>query len=304
MRAFITGISGFIGSHVARAMVASGYDVLGLVMSDDNLWRLTDISSKIELIEGSLENVSGIRDGLLTYQPQVCIHLAWYAEPGKYLNSQENLVSLQGSLDMLRALFECGCEHFIGAGTCAEYEMKPDILYENDRTKPETLYSAAKLSFKLIGEQIALQYGRSFSWGRIFYLYGPFEDGRRLIPLAMKAFYEGKEFPATAGEQVRDYLHVEDVASAFLKMAQVSQPGTYNISSGLPITLRELLTQLTKVADGKLELLQFGKIPYPAWNPIYICGDNQRLRSLGWKPKYELAGGLAQTFQWWLDQNR
>lgn len=304
MKAFITGISGFIGSRVAKAMVDSGYDVLGLVMPGDDLWRLGDISSKVKFIKGHLNDVSGIRDDLQSWRPQVCIHLAWYAEPGKYLNSKENLVSLQGSIDILQVLFECGCDHFIGAGTCAEYEMKSTPLSEGDSTMPETLYAATKLSLNLIGQQIAFQYGGLFSWGRIFYLYGPFEDSRRLIPAAIKAFHQKKEFPTTAGMQVRDYLHVDDVAGAFLRIAEASAPGTYNISSGVPVKIRDVLERLAEISDGKPEQLKFGDVPYPSWNPMYICGQNQRLRNLGWMPKYDLVSGLEQTFNWWHDKNQ
>jgi nucleoside-diphosphate-sugar epimerase len=181
MKALVTGASGFIGSHVARALVDAGHDVLALVTPNNSPWRLQDILPRLEICRGSLHNVTGFQEQLRAWQPQVCIHLAWYAEPGKYLNSKENLGSLAGSLNLLQALTDCGCQQFIGAGTCAEYEMKSEILFETDKTRPATLYAASKLSFQMLGEQIATHLA-SLQWGRIFYLYGPQEDFWRLCP--------------------------------------------------------------------------------------------------------------------------
>src|SRR5436309_12988326 len=119
MKALVTGSSGFIGSHVTRALVHAGHDVLALVTPDDSVWRIQDILPRLEICRGSLQNVTGFQDQLQAWQPQACIHLAWYAEPGKYLNARENLRSLHGSLNLLQALADCGCQQFIGAGTCA-----------------------------------------------------------------------------------------------------------------------------------------------------------------------------------------
>jgi nucleoside-diphosphate-sugar epimerase len=300
MKVFVTGASGFIGSHVLRVLLHAGHSVLGLVSPRNNRDRIRDISSQFELLVGDLNDSESIQRGLKAWAPQVCIHLAWYSEPGKYLHARENLDSLRGSVDLLRVLFESGCSHFIGAGTCAEYDVKNYLLCEGDSVNPETLYAAAKLSFKLIGEQIARQYDKLFSWGRVFYLYGPYEDDRRLIPSAIKAIRKNREFPTTEGRQVRDYLHVEDVAHAFVKMAESSTAGIYNVSSGVPVTIRELLERLVRTMHGRPELLGFGKIPYPSWNPMHICGNNQALRALGWEPGYDFDNGLMQTVNWWL----
>src|SRR6185295_7999217 len=109
-------------------------------------------------------------------------------------------VSLQGSLELLQILSECNCEQFVGAGSCAEYEMKSEILSETDKTKPETLYAASKLSFQVLGEQIAAQSDFRFAWGRIFYLYGPQEDPRRIVPSAILKLQKGERFSASPGE--------------------------------------------------------------------------------------------------------
>jgi len=297
MKIFVTGASGFIGSHLTRKLIEGGYDVLVLATPDANFWRIKDIIHRINILRGVLQDISGFQDELHDWRPEVCIHLAWFAEPGKYLNSLENLASLQGSLNLLQALANCGCRQFIGAGTCAEYEIKHEKLKEDNKTKPQTLYGASKLSFQLIGEQIALQTGLLFTWGRIFYLYGTQEDTRRIIPSSILSLQNGKPFLSSFGEQIRDYLHVQDVADAFITLLEKQAVGTYNICSAAPISIRFILDTIGSMT-GQTKLIKYGSLPYREWEPKYICGNNKKLKELGWKPKVSLQEGLKEMITW------
>src|SRR5437879_7525013 len=174
-------------------------------------------------------------------RPEACIHAAWYAEPGKSLDSPRHLDSLRSSLDLLESLAKAGCKHVVGVGTCFEYAMQDKPLTEDSPTGPFTLYAAAKLAFYLVAAQRAAQLGMGLAWSRLFYLYGPYEDERRLVPAAIKALVAGREFPSTSGEQVRDYLHVEDVASAICTLSRRRLAGTFNVCSGAPVTIAGLL---------------------------------------------------------------
>jgi nucleoside-diphosphate-sugar epimerase len=298
MRIFITGASGFIGSYVTRAFLDAGHQVLALAFPEDNLWRIQDLAERITVLHGNLEQIENFRDDLRVWKPDACVHLAWYVEPGTYLKSHQNLNSLQASIDLLKELFEGGCQQFVGAGTCAEYELKPELISESDTAKPETLYAATKLSFKLIGEQLAQQYGRKFAWGRIFYLYGPNEDKRRLVPAAILKLLNSETFPASPGEQMRDFLHVADVASAFLAIVERNASGTYNISSAEPISVRNLLNTIEILLE-RSNLVLCGALPYREWEPMFVGGNNARLKSIGWLPQYTIQSGLNDVVDWW-----
>ena len=155
MRVFLTGASGFIGAHVMRALLARGHSVVALVMPGDPTWRLKDVRGQFAFATGLLGDTDSWRAALSQFKPDVCIHLAWFAEPGKYLHSVENIASMTGSLSLLHEVIEVGCQRVVMAGTCAEYDSDMGYLREDGPTRPATLYAAAKLSCCLLGQRIA-----------------------------------------------------------------------------------------------------------------------------------------------------
>jgi len=287
-----------VGSQVARLALADGYEVAGLVLPGDPMRRLQSVRNQLRLLEGDLANVATFRSWLHELRPDVCIHCAWYAEPGKYLNAPENIQCLTQSLALLHELIAVGCRQVIMVGSCAEYDTEAGFLHEDGVTRPVTLYAATKLALGLVGQQLARRTDTNFAWARLFYLYGPEEDERRLIPALIKALLDGQSFPATRGEQVRDYLHVADVAKGLLTLADRKATGIYNIASGLPVTVRQLMEIVGELL-GRPDLIQFGEVPYRDWEPPFICGDSRRLRALGWTPRHTLRDGLGHTINWW-----
>lgn len=295
MRVLVTGASGFIGSHVTRQLIHSGHEVAALTSPDKPSWRLRDVSGAFRAIP---RRIHAIQADLDDFKPQIALHLAWYAEPGQYLTSPRNVPMLIDSLGLLQALITAGCEQIVMVGTCAEYDTAPGWLHEDGPTRPETIYAAAKLSLGLMGAPLAAAAGVGFTWARLFYLYGPYEDERRLVPALIKTLLKGETFKATAGEQVRDYLHVEDVAAALCALALGHHSGVFNLSSGVPVTVGGLMETVAAHIQGG-GAIQFGALPYREWEPRFICGDNRRLRATGWAPRYSLRDGLKQTLEWW-----
>ena len=294
MKVFLTGASGFIGSHVAKTLLENGHHVAALVMPDDPMPRLQDISSSLKILPASLGDSPVLTKFLHEYRPEACIHLAWYAEPGKYLDAEQNLQSLSESLSLFKMLIAEGCRQIVAAGTCFEYDTDYGYLREETPVRPASLYAASKSSCYWTGHQLAVKASVRFAWGRIFYPYGPMEDPRRLVPAAIKALKQGLSFPASTGEQIRDYIHVADAASAFCTLIEKEANGIFNISTGTPLSVRTVLETIERILN-RPNLLQLGALPSRNWEPPFICGDSTKLRQLGWSPRYTLEEGLQDT---------
>lgn len=299
-RVLVTGAAGFIGSHVVRELVRRNCEVAAMVSDRTPAGRLSDV---IDSIQPIYQRIAAARDAILEFQPDACIHLAWYAKPGKYLDSQENVTVLAGSLRLLHTLIDAGCSHAVMTGTCAEYAPSTSALTETNPIRPTTLYAASKLALGQVGSFAAANANMGFTWARVFYLCGPDEDPRRLIPGLIGALQRGESFRATPGHQMRDYLHVEDVASALCHLALTRQSGVYNIASGVPVTVRELMEQICDLM-GKPGAVDFGALAYRSREPMVIYGDNAKLRASGWAPRFTLRDGLQHTIDWWAAQQR
>ena len=266
MKVLLTGATGFIGSHVARAL--AGHEVVTLGR---------------DLLSPTFRFPLSVFD--------VCIHLAWYVEPGKYLESSLNEQWVDASLRLARTI---RCRRFIGAGTCFEYAPSDEPLRESSPTDPRTLYARSKL--KLFEELQRL--GNEVAWVRFFYQYGPHEDARRLVPVVINTLLRGEEAKLVPGDRRRDYLHIEDVGSAVAAVAQSQLTGPVNIGSGAATNAREIGLKIGELL-GRPGLVKLGALPYSPTEPMHLVADNAKLRSTGWTPRFDLATGLRETIEWW-----
>ena len=139
----------------------------------------------------------------------------------------------------------------------------------------------------------------SWGWGRIFFVYGPHEHPRRLVPSIIINLLNRQPAQCTHGRQVRDYLHARDVASGLIRLFESGWSGTCNIGSGERITLREIGEAIGDRLDGR-SLLEFGARVAPESEPPIILADVSRLaKDVGWRPSVSLAEGLDETIEWW-----
>ena len=292
MKILITGATGFIGSHVARQLLREGHEVHALVQPETDHGRIADIEPSLHVTERDLLLSSLLPEG----SPfDACIHLAWYVEPGKYLQSPLNRDWVAASLRLARALKDAGCRRFIATGTCFEYATSDPPQSESTPTEPSTLYVQSKLELFHALPSV----GIDFAWVRFFYQYGPGEDPRRLMPVVINLLRRGQEAKLVPGDRLRDYLHIEDVASAVCAVAQSRLTGAVNIGSAERVTVRDIALKIGELL-GRVDLIKLGALPYAANEPMHILADNTKLREgTAWKPRYDLDSGLRQTIDWW-----
>jgi nucleoside-diphosphate-sugar epimerase len=235
-------------------------------------------------------------------RPTHLLHLAWYAEPGAFWESPENERWLAASLALLDAFTASGGSRAVIAGTCAEYDWSGDGILSEQHTPlaPRTTYGKAKdaLHSAAAGLDVAL------AWGRIFFLYGPHEDERRLVASVTRALLAGMPARTTHGRQVRDFLHVADVGDAFAALLDSAVEGGINVASGEGVAVADIVERLAELV-GRPDLLELGALETAAGEPPLLVADVGRLRDeVRWSPSRSLDEGLRDTVEWWRANDR
>jgi nucleoside-diphosphate-sugar epimerase len=293
-RVLVTGGSGFIGRRVLPMLVGAGHEVhastsrQGAGEKDEIRWHRADLldpSAAAELIAAA--------------RPTHLLHLAWYTEHGRFWEAPENLPWVEASLRLWRAFAASeGAERFVGVGSCAEYEwVEPILSEETTPLRPASLYGACKDATRRALEAASERAGISFAWGRVFFIYGPEEASGRLVPSVAEALAAGRPARSSDGEQIRDFMHVDDAARALAALLGSEVSGAVNLGSGEGVRVREVVETLGRLA-GTPELIELGAVPRPDGDPAELVADARRLREqVGWAPEIDLERGLASTMQ-------
>ncbi len=299
MRVFITGGSGFIGSQLTQVLVREGAEVYALLRPNSDPWRIQALVPDLQIVEGDLLHPEqGWLEQMGSIQPEICLHFAWYAEPGIFLTSPLNLQYLSASLLLAEGLAKAGCHKLVIAGSFSEYDQELGYLAENSALKPNTPYGAAKVALYQALSLWAPAQGVEIVWPRIFSVYGPGEHEKRFVPAVILAALKGEPTRLSPGEQLRDYLHAADVAAAIWAAVKSGMKGAVNIGSGKPVAIGELAVKIGELV-GRPDLIRLGDLPYRAGDPMFVCANTRMLSSTGWRPQYDLEAGLNETIEWW-----
>lgn len=267
----LTGATGFVGKQVFKILCALSVRIIPVVRigkeslfqnqpNVDRIVRSPDIFQ--ESFDWWAEQCSGI---------DIVIHAAWYAEPGKYLQSSKNIDCLIGSLNLAKGARRAGVKRFVGIGTCFEYDLSAGVLSTDTPLNPLTPYACNKAALYLALSQWLTEQSVEFAWARLFYLYGEDEDERRLVPYLHKQLAKGEVVELTSGTQIRDFLDVSEAGRIIVELALGKQRGPINVCSGVPITIRQLAEQIAETY-GRRDLLKFGARPENLVDPPCVLG--------------------------------
>jgi len=293
----VTGASGFVGSHLTRVLLTSGVAVEALVRPESDLSRISHLLAhpRLTLRRIDLTNAAETRDLIGRTAADACIHLAWsHANPGQSLNFSASLVD---------GLVANGCPRLILAGTCFEYDIKGNVaLSEDSPTKPLQPTDEAKLELEAYAAGKCMAIDTTCVFARLFYLYGPGQPVRHLVPYVITRLLAGDEALLTSGHQRKDYLHVEDVAAALCALAGGEVSGVVNVGSGHTFAVSEIAIKLGEILD-RSDLVRLGALPERDNDPAFVCADNQKiLETTAWRPTHNLDYGLRETVSWWQHQ--
>lgn len=296
----ITGASGFIGYHCVQPLLNLGYRVVGLYAT-----RQPEPMLGVEWVQHDLFDRAATAKLLQGLRPRSLLHCAWYVEPGKMIESIVNLDWVQASIDLVRQFRESGGERCVITGSCYEYDWR--YGYCNEELTPataNTFYGRAKNSLREAFTGYCAASGLSGAWGRLFFLYGPRENPRRLVSSLALSLLKGIEAPSSHGRQIRDYVHVQDAGDGLAALLHSTATGDYNIASGRAETLRTIIETLGQIA-GRSDLLRIGAMPARANDSPLVVADTTRMTAVtGWSARLELADGLQHTLDWWRQQGQ
>lgn len=292
-RVLVTGASGFVGRHVPGPLAAAGVEVHTAGRRAPPTASARHHS--IDVLDGA-----ATRALVIAVRPTYVLHLAWTVEHGAFWTSPTNLDWTAATLHLARACAEAGVTRFVGVGTCVEYDWAdggPEPRREDDPLRPGTLYGTAKASTFALLSAFSRQAGLGFAWGRLFHLFGPGEDERRLVASLVSALAAGRPAALASGRPVRDFLSTVDAGAALAALVLADAEGPVNVASGEPVSIADLAGDIAAIA-GRPDLLRLGARPDPTGEPPRMVADVARLRTdVGFRPLRGRRERLAELWE-------
>lgn len=290
----LTGGTGFIGAAVLRALQGTGAPIVLLKRARSSPWRIADLLdgqhriTTYDVDDVRLEAVFG------QHRVDVVIHLATaYGRHGELLSDiiEANVLF---PVRVLQAAIAAGTGAFLSADS---FSTKADEL-------PEGLaqYVLTKKHFRQCAELLVARHSLRFVNVRIEHAYGPRDGNRKFVPALVRALRANQaNFDLTPGEQVRDFVYVDDIAAAFVTLVWKYNrlPANYftvDVGTGSGQSLRSMALLARELTRSTTEL-RFGALPYRSGELMRSVADTRFLRELGWEPEVSLRDGLMRTIE-------
>ena len=282
MRVLVTGATGFIGRHLVSRLLERKHEVIALAR-DESRARNFAWFDRVRFVAC---DVHGAMDQPVQKlgQPEAVAHLAW---PG--LSNYDALFHYEGTLPadyrFLKSLVDGGVGRLLVTGTCFEYGMQSGALAEDRATAPANPYALAKDTLRKQLQSLQRTHPFVLQWARLFYMYGEGQSPNSLLAQLDRAIDQGETtFNMSGGEQLRDYLPVQEVAARLATLLEhPSHDGVVNVCKGEPISVRRLVER--HLADrGASMRLNLGHYPYSHNEPMAFWGDASRFESLAREP--------------------
>lgn len=319
----VTGGAGYIGSHTVRLLHAQGYQVVVL----DNLvygHRKAVIDEDVVLVEGKVGDRGLLEELFEKYRFDGVVHFAAYAYVGESVSKPLKYYrnNTAEPITLLEVMQENGCQAFVFSSTCATYgEPEKLPLSENHPQRPLSPYGKSKLMVEWILEDCGVAWGLRSAALRYFNASGCSSDAAigedhdpetHLIPLVLQAAKGeipeitvfGTDYPTEDGTCIRDYIHVEDLASAHLTALQHMIDGEpslqCNLGTGVGISVKEIIDLAEEVTGMKVPV-KYGE--RRAGDPAHLIADPTLARELlGWEAKHKGARPMIEAAWKWLSQ--
>ena len=292
MRVLLTGATGFIGSRIRRHLTKSGHDIVCLgrrAIGDQQVtnWIVEDPTR----ISGSDAPGGAAFDRVY--------HIAAAGvDPADREIARLIDVNIHFGAQLLQ---EIDAAAYVFAGSSAEYATKRVAAYcESDPLQQTDLYGSSKAAGGLMHLSIAQASAKPLAHLRLFHIYGPGEKSYRLTSSLFRALKKGKRVALSSGDQVRDFVYVDDVVRAFEMAGEGLQndalpTGAYNVCTGKGVKVRAICEKIAALIGSDKKLLGFGDLPMRPNEPASMVGKSAALeKAIDWRPTFSLAEGLRK----------
>ena len=246
----VTGATGFVGNNLVELLIKEKYEVIALVRNKDKAKKYSWFD-KVEIILNDYHKTP-LKQKF--EKGTSLIHLAWNGLPN-YNSLHHFEENLPKNYFFIKDLISKGVKDILVIGTCFEFGMKNGCISKNEKTEPNTPYSFAKDVLRKKIEFLKTTEDFTFKWARLFYMFGKGQNENSLIAQLDRAILEKKEFfNMSGGEQIRDYLQIEEIVKRILLVYNSNDEGKFNICSGQPISIRKLVEDRVRSKNSKIKL--------------------------------------------------
>jgi nucleoside-diphosphate-sugar epimerase len=300
--AVVTGATGFIGSALVRRLLDDGVRTYCLLRTKPRCDSIIERLNGAELVQLVSFQTPELERCLMDFSADVIFNLASY---GVSQEDRDPEALLDGNAGLVARLVLAAAisppKIFIHTGSCSEYGqplLEGTPFTEDQPLRPTSLYGAAKAASTLYGNTLAARVGVPFVTLRLFGVFGVGEGPRRLIPYLIDQLRCDEPADLTPGQQVRDFLYVEDIVEAFVRSvrdANLTLSEAYNVCSARPIRIRDIGEMVADFMEKPRGLLRWGRRPYRQDEPMWIVGDNRRfVEATSWHPRISTAEGIRR----------
>ena len=274
MKILLSGATGYIGRNLKRVLELDGHIVVPLKVFQANSKNLIE---QKKFLDENLQNLKAKESNI-----DVFIHLAWM-NTNDWSSEQHFSINAPLSYYLVERLSEIGIPKFVCVGSCLEYGMLEGKLDENREVKPINNYAKAKVRLFESLQDLSIHNDFSLSWLRLFYIYGGDQPEDTLFG-SLKKHLKQKNyvFPMSGGQQIRDYLHINEVCHKISLIAShINASGIINICSGKAISLEEQIRSwLIKLEAPEDFILKKGALPYRTDEPFKFWGCTRNFSKL------------------------
>jgi len=314
-KVLITGILGFIGSHLAERLVDEGYEVYGVVrrVANRKFEVIQKILKDITLVTGDITDYVSIRNALKTANPDIIVHLAAltpvrdsFERPFEY--QQANLLGTMNAAHAMLELPDPQTRRLIAASTAEVYgSQERKQLKENFILKPTSPYAVSKAGADLYLQMMFHTYDLNGTILRPANTYGRKFDTSFIIEYLVTHMLKGEKVYVGARDSVRDYMYVNDHVNAYLLAIRNDRVNgqVYNVGTGVGTSNKELAEMIAEKIGYDKRRIVFGSYPpgYPYRPPIsdqpYIVLDSTKIKKeLNWAPKVSLKDGIDKVISY------